>query len=729
MPSYVARIGWPAEPEYEPGVLYRLTPSGPAYATEAETVAAINAASVAPYDDSDRPLPLLGHWHRTNLPLSWQLTKISEGIPLLPWMNWSKSTIAATNEQWGILAEKSLPFLLLYGGQWDWDIVDGDLPFAWYPLEQTARQIGFVGNVTDAVAVGASTVIVQLDAPHGIASTSKRWFAGFTGDWAALNGTAFDVAYDTTTSVSLSFDASEFAAYSANGGVMVGSTATLTDVGTAAPWLAAGETWTDNAPVTNAVTQYSAPPRVFVTHNNEAVWLAPSASAEDWRFFQEYGSSKTTAEKLEISYDNRKALISAFIDGLKIGVSGSNWATNLTACAYNNAPARGFRCDNLWYLGKRRATVSESFYEFAWQHEAYGGGSWEVYDSDANEFPSEYPASSKAPWLTWSPQNESMVYAFQRNIALYHDPNYWHEIIVWDGGMVAGMENPPNMRFIADAYSNGDGTTTIQTTYPLDTWSTLDVRDFAFMPGDWAALNGARRTITATGVDTFTVPFDSAGFGPYTSGGEVGKWNKAWEYRVKGIPNDEPAYYKGWTQYCLWITKARVLREYRGSSRPVHQEPYYSYWQASMDAVCHVHQHPTLRRFWQYGALVENTTPIGNGHPHPFQATVGSEDGTFSATTWFDYPKNYHLPTNLDPTYGSRIELWRAADTRETPIYTMAHVIGTTPNREWLVYAHSTGISGDENKTLTDVEVTIPGYQAVTLPTVPIEGAFYYVAE
>jgi hypothetical protein len=43
LPNYVARIGWPAEPQYEPGVLYRLTPSGPAYATEAETVAAIIA--------------------------------------------------------------------------------------------------------------------------------------------------------------------------------------------------------------------------------------------------------------------------------------------------------------------------------------------------------------------------------------------------------------------------------------------------------------------------------------------------------------------------------------------------------------------------------------------------------------------------------------------------------------------------------------------------------------
>ena len=60
------------------------------------------------------------------------------------------------------------------------------------------------------------------------------------------------------------------------------------------------------------------------------------------------------------------------------------------------------------------------------------------------------------------------------------------------------------------------------------------------------------------------------------------------------------------------------------------------------------------------------------------------------------------------------------------PCWALAYRIGTAPNREYLVYAHSTGVEG---ATLSDVVVTIPGYDDVTLPTVPVEGAFYYIKE
>jgi hypothetical protein len=84
------------------------------------------------------------------------------------------------------------------------------------------------------------------------------------------------------------------------------------------------------------------------------------------------------------------------------------------------------------------------------------------------------------------------------------------------------------------------------------------------------------------------------------------------------------------------------------------------------------------------------------------------------------------MPTNLDPDFGpDPVRMWVVGNLRH-PVYTMAHVIGTTPNREWLVYANSTA---DDEATLADVEVTIPDYQAITLPTVPVQGAFYYVVE
>jgi phospholipase C len=51
------------------------------------------------------------------------------------------------------------------------------------------------------------------------------------------------------------------------------------------------------------------------------------------------------------------------------------------------------------------------------------------------------------------------------------------------------------------------------------------------------------------------------------------------------------------------------------------------------------------------------------------------------------------------------------------PVFALARVIGTTPNRQWLIYAFS------PQANRTDVQVTIPGYRAVSI-NATIAGAF-----
>lgn len=50
-------------------------------------------------------------------------------------------------------------------------------------------------------------------------------------------------------------------------------------------------------------------------------------------------------------------------------------------------------------------------------------------------------------------------------------------------------------------------------------WSTGDIVEFAFMPDDFAALNGNQYEITVVDADQFTIDADGAAFDPYTSGG------------------------------------------------------------------------------------------------------------------------------------------------------------------------------------------------------------------
>jgi hypothetical protein len=57
------------------------------------------------------------------------------------------------------------------------------------------------------------------------------------------------------------------------------------------------------------------------------------------------------------------------------------------------------------------------------------------------------------------------------------------------------------------------------------------------------------------------------------------------------------------------------------------------------------------------------------------------------------------------------------------PVWTLARVIGKTPNREWLLYAHAPlGEKGN-------VAVTIPDYRTVVLPKIAVGGSFYHVQE
>jgi len=73
------------------------------------------------------------------------------------------------------------------------------------------------------------------------------------------------------------------------------------------------------------------------------------------------------------------------------------------------------------------------------------------------------------------------------------------------------------------------------------------------------------------------------------------------------------------------------------------------------------------------------------------------------------------LSTNLDPA-----QPWSLSTV--IPVFALARVIGTTPNRQWLIYAFS------PQANRTGVQVTIPGYRTVGV-NATIGGAFSLVDE
>ena len=176
--------------------------------------------------------------------------------------------------------------------------------------------------------------------------------------------------------------------------------------------------------------------------------------------------------------------------------------------------------------------------------------------------------------------------------------------------------------------------------------------------------------------------------------------NKRYWYEQKGDPFT-PARYKAWIQYGMWLTKPRVVREFRGWNKS-REDNDPAYTMKLIEAVDDVYADPVKTRFWRNGTVVANTA-----RAHPYDQNEAPEYA--SIDRWFN------LTTNLDP--GGRWTL-----KTELPVFALALVIGTTPDREWLIYAYS------PKQDRADVHITVPDYGDVTID-VPQAGVFHYISE
>jgi len=97
-----------------------------------------------------------------------------------------------------------------------------------------------------------------------------------------------------------------------------------------------------------------------------------------------------------------------------------------------------------------------------------------------------------------------------------------------------------------------------------------------------------------------------------------------------------------------------------------------------MDAVGRVHENPVLARFWRDGRLVANTAA-----QHPYQVAIPSQ--------WQPLPRWFLLEAEGNPSRPWTLET-------PIPVFALALELGTTPSREWLVYASSPLVESREVK-------------------------------
>jgi hypothetical protein len=182
-----------------------------------------------------------------------------------------------------------------------------------------------------------------------------------------------------------------------------------------------------------------------------------------------------------------------------------------------------------------------------------------------------------------------------------------------------------------------------------------------------------------------------------------------WEGKGQEMP---PERYEGYVKWGMWLTRPRAVRVFQFSQDPL--EENWEWYEPIVDAVDEVHLNPILEQFWRYSEPVLLTEI-----PHPWQ-----DRDEFWPELFYNGNERmrwYQLPNNVtyEPVSSDNYSTMR---TKTFNVWIMANVMGTSPNREWLVFAY-TPLEAQMNVT-----AELPEYGNITL-TANRGGTYYLVRE
>jgi hypothetical protein len=188
-------------------------------------------------------------------------------------------------------------------------------------------------------------------------------------------------------------------------------------------------------------------------------------------------------------------------------------------------------------------------------------------------------------------------------------------------------------------------------------------------------------------------------------GWSPGRWfnNDKRKLILRNGQTPSPDRYAGWVRYVMWITRAPVIREFRGYNDTNAETD--GHFKALIEATEQVWNDADLAQFWREGELVRN-----DAIDHPYNQWH-QPDGVIRI------PRNYFIDTPSHRPYAAKP--WGEYDQLNGwvyPVFAMALKRGG----DYLVYAHApTG-------ALTGVQMQAPGQFSITAD-VPISGRFYLV--
>jgi len=202
----------------------------------------------------------------------------------------------------------------------------------------------------------------------------------------------------------------------------------LSPFGAVPPWEKVGRYWMGSPGMRRLQEVYPDPPRVLVISNNEAGTLRWANAEQDKRYLDTYGPGRDSEFKRRAFGDGWIERYRAMLTGMRGALAADAWRSSALFVAYNAfGPNHMGRPDFAAGEGGWRKYSTATEDRITWHWFAWQGAVPEYYDNGWQP--------GKAVFNVWSCQVESMNLVFMQQEAYKVNPQFWFEMIFWDGNL------------------------------------------------------------------------------------------------------------------------------------------------------------------------------------------------------------------------------------------------------------------------------------------------------
>ncbi len=197
----------------------------------------------------------------------------------------------------------------------------------------------------------------------------------------------------------------------------------LSPFGAVEPWRQVGEYWMGSAGMKALQEAYPDPPMVIIVSNNEASDLRwHEVGRKSKRYLDKYGKGRDNAFKRKVVAEGWIKRYGAMLTAMRGALVQDAWRTNTRFAAYN---ALGPNHLGRWSAWKTYSLITDKYVDPG--PVIWGGAVADYYDN--------HWQPQKSVWGGWSCQVEAMNMALLKTEALKIKPEFWHEVIFWDGNL------------------------------------------------------------------------------------------------------------------------------------------------------------------------------------------------------------------------------------------------------------------------------------------------------